>query len=92
MDSKVESRRSFIKKMAYSTPTIIALGTMTIPNSANASYMSRNEYLAYKKIYKQNRKFYNKHKHSMDDAMRSEYEQSFDEFKTLKQTYKSQKK
>lgn len=42
MDKKIKeqelvSRRSFLKKAAYVAPTIIALGSMTIPTSAAAS-------------------------------------------------------
>lgn len=36
INSNVESRRSFLKKAAYSVPTIIALGQITTPIKSSA--------------------------------------------------------
>lgn len=35
--SSVESRRSFLKKVAYAAPAVVALGALTAPMSAHAS-------------------------------------------------------
>jgi hypothetical protein len=33
----VEARRSFLKKVAYVAPAVVVLGSLTLPNSAQAS-------------------------------------------------------
>lgn len=33
------SRRGFLKKVAYTAPAIVAIGTLTLPASASASYI-----------------------------------------------------
>lgn len=35
--SSVEARRSFLKKVAYTAPAVIALGSLTLPVTAQAS-------------------------------------------------------
>lgn len=36
MDKKVESRRKFLKKVAYAVPTVVALGQISNPSKAAA--------------------------------------------------------
>jgi hypothetical protein len=38
----VEARRSFLKKVAYVAPAVVVLGSLTLPNSAQASTFSHN--------------------------------------------------
>lgn len=40
--SMVEARRSFLKKVAYTAPAVIALGALTLPSSAQASVFTHN--------------------------------------------------
>ena len=42
-DTRVEARRSFLKKVAYAAPAIIVLGTLTAPMSAHASVITVNQ-------------------------------------------------
>ncbi|MDD2781642.1 hypothetical protein [Sulfuricurvum sp.] len=41
--AEIASRRNFLKKVAYTAPAIIALGTLTAPMSANASVIQMGQ-------------------------------------------------
>lgn len=38
--NEIEARRSFLKKVAYAAPAVVALGTLTAPQSAHASILN----------------------------------------------------
>lgn len=39
MEMKQNTRRNFLKKAAYVAPAVVAMGALTIPKSAHASYV-----------------------------------------------------
>jgi hypothetical protein len=42
-ENKTQSRRNFLKKAAYAVPTVIALGQITNPTTAAASFVGKGK-------------------------------------------------
>lgn len=87
-----KNRRNFIKKTTYATPTIILLGSLTTPITANSSHISRKEYKQYKKNYKQARRYFRANKKDMNKEEKKEYRVKFKDFRSIKKEYINQKK